>query len=272
MKRTIMSYIIATVVSLAAVGGLTLHPLSQAAQAQTSPPGGQPAASLVTNPVCGQRVSGVVNLTSNLSCSGDGIIVGADNTVINMNGHTISNTGGSTSNNKVGIMVPMYDNVAINGVGTISGFQAGVLVTGANSLQVNKVTLLKNEIGLFATGADKIQLTSNTFDSNNIGFATHSVGGATLTTNTFTDNNLAGMTLVNSHDSTIALNTVAGNTRNGLFLDSQSDTNRVEKNNFAVNAGLDINNANGLAANINANQFTDNNCNTSNPSGICIGK
>ena len=43
---------------------------------------------------CGQVVSGVVNLTSNLNCSGgDGIIVGGPNTVINMNGFSITGPG-----------------------------------------------------------------------------------------------------------------------------------------------------------------------------------
>ena len=35
-----------------------------------------------TNAACGQVASGVVNLTANLNCSGDGIIVGGPNTVI----------------------------------------------------------------------------------------------------------------------------------------------------------------------------------------------
>ena len=44
--------------------------------------------------VCGQVVIGVVNLTANLNCSsGDGIIVGSPNTVINMNGFSITGPG-----------------------------------------------------------------------------------------------------------------------------------------------------------------------------------
>jgi hypothetical protein len=33
-----------------------------------------------------------------------------------------------------------------------------------------------------------------------------------------------------------------------------------------------LNNANGLATNVNSNSFTDNNCEISNPSGLCIGR
>ena len=46
-----------------------------------------------TDAACGQVVSGVVNLTANLNCSGDGIIVGGPNTVINMNGFSITGPG-----------------------------------------------------------------------------------------------------------------------------------------------------------------------------------
>ncbi|MGH9976627.1 MAG: hypothetical protein ACRD8Z_12460, partial [Nitrososphaeraceae archaeon] len=77
-----------------------------------------------TNAACGQVVSGVVNLTSNLNCSGDGIIVGGPNTVVNMNGFSITGPGQDSS--KVGIMVPNVDNVVVNGPGSLSNFQAGV--------------------------------------------------------------------------------------------------------------------------------------------------
>ena len=72
---------------------------------------------------CGQVVGGVVNLTANLNCSGDGIIVGGPNTVINVNGFSITGPGQDSS--KVGIMVSNVDNVVVNGPGTISNFQAG---------------------------------------------------------------------------------------------------------------------------------------------------
>ena len=76
-----------------------------------------------SNAACGQVVSGVVNLTANLNCSGDGLIVGGPNTVINMNGFSITGPGQDSS--KVGIMVPNVDNVVVNGPGSISNFQAG---------------------------------------------------------------------------------------------------------------------------------------------------
>ena len=60
---------------------------------------------------------------------GDGIIVGGPNTVINMNGFSITGPGQDI---KVGIMVPNVDNVVVNGPGSISNFQAGVLSYWSN--------------------------------------------------------------------------------------------------------------------------------------------
>ena len=101
-----------------------------------------------SNAACGQVVSGVVNLTANLNCSsGDGIIVGGPNTVINMNGFSI--TGPGQDRSKVGIMVPNVDNVVVNGPGSISNFQAGVLLTGATGFAINSVILSNNQIGTF---------------------------------------------------------------------------------------------------------------------------
>ncbi|MGB7634764.1 MAG: hypothetical protein WBL68_13650, partial [Nitrososphaeraceae archaeon] len=83
----------------------TLQQQTQPQQQQT-----QPQAASSSNAACGQVVSGVVNLTANLNCgSGDGIIVGGPNTVINMNGFSITGPGQDSS--KVAIMVPNVDNV-----------------------------------------------------------------------------------------------------------------------------------------------------------------
>ena len=54
-------------------------------------------------------------------------------------------------------------------------------------------------------------------------------------------------------------------------MDVQSSLNKVNFNNL-FNNELDIDNANNLAVNINNNYFTNNNCNTSLPSGLCVGR
>src|SRR3989337_1162080 len=229
----------------------------------------QQAASSSSSAACGQVVSGVVNLTANLNCnSGDGIIVGGPNTVINMNGFSITGPGQDSS--KVGIMVPNVDNVVVNGPGSISNFQAGVLLTGANGFKINSAILSNNQIGTFMTGAENAQVQQNIIQGNSIGVASHSSTGAAMDSHLMNGNLLAGITFVNTQQSNVGMNNIVGS-QNGVFLDGQSTGNAVNANNVLENI-IDINNANGLPTNINANQFTDNSCQTSNPSGLCIGR
>src|ERR671911_524340 len=242
----------------------------QAQQAQQAQP--QAQAQQVAEPIsaaCGQVVSGVVNLTANLNCSsGDGIIVGGPNTVINMNGFSITGPGQDSS--KVGIMVPNVDNVVVNGPGSLSNFQAGVLLTGANGFQINSVILSNNQIGTFMTGAENAQVKQNIIQGNSIGIASHSSTGAAIDSNLMNGNLLAGITFVNTQQSSVGMNNVVGS-QNGVFLDGQSKQNTLSANNVLENV-IDLNNANGLPTNINANQYVDNSCETSNPSGLCIGR
>ena len=207
-----------------------------------------------SNAACGQVVSGVVNLTANLNCSGDGIIVGGPNTVINMNGFSITGPGQDSS--KVAIMVPNVDNVVVNGPGSLSNFQAGVLLTGANGFKISSVILSDNQIGTFMTGADNAQVQQNIIQGNSIGVASHSSTGAAIDSNLMNGNLLAGITFVNTQQSNVGMNNVVGS-QNGVFLDGQSSQNTISANNVLENV-IDLNNANGLPTNINANQYVDN--------------
>jgi hypothetical protein len=230
--------------------------------------GAATAAAASSNPACGQVVSGLVNLTANLNCSGDGLIVGGPNTVINMNGFSITGPGQESS--KVGVMVPNVDNVVVNGPGSISNFQAGVLLTGANGFKINSVILSNDQIGTFMTGAENAEIRQNIIQGNSIGVASHSSSGAAVDSNLMNGNLLAGVTFVNTRLSAIDMNNIIGS-QNGVFLDGQSSQNTISANNVLENV-IDLNNANGLPTNINANQYVDNNCETSNPSGLCIGR
>jgi len=258
-------------VTLIAFSTLTIGMATPAAAQQQQPqqqPGETPGASSSSNAACGQVVSGVVNLTANLNCSGDGLIVGGPNTVINMNGFSITGPGQDSS--KVGIMVPNVDNVVVNGPGSISNFQAGVLLTGATGFTINSVILSNNQIGTFMTGAENAQVQQNIIQGNSIGVASHSSTGSAIDSNLMNGNLLAGITFVNTQQSHVGMNNVVGS-QNGVFLDGQSTQNTIAANNVLENV-IDLNNANGLPTNINANQYSDNSCETSNPSGLCIGR
>jgi parallel beta-helix repeat protein len=256
-----MIYILAAIISFSAVTAITMQPMSinaqlQPLQQQQTPTPGQP---LAISPSCGQVITQNVILTSNLNCAeSDGLIVDAGNIIIDLNGHTIS-----------GPDVDSVNNVVVQD-GSIEGFQAGILMTGSQNVEVKGMVVKNNQIGLFSTGSSIVNAHLSIIMNNQIGIAGHSTQQSTIEDNILFQNTLAGITLVNSDNSVITLNSIT-ESGNGLYIDNQSNQNNVNFNNVLLNT-IDVNNANGLPVNTNGNTYDQNNCMTANPSGICIGK
>lgn len=220
------------------------------------------------NPSCGQIVQGNVQLSSNLICTADGIIIGGNNTYIDMNGFSLKGPG--TDSNKVGIMIGGQNNVTISGNGIISGFQSGIYISGSTNVYAHGINVNNNKVAFYITGSQNPQISNNMVGDNTIAVALHSSKNAEIKYNQMNENNLSGITLINSANSTIHGNNIL-NTSNGIFLDTQSSLNKIDFNNVFNNI-LDINNANNLPININNNYYSNNNCQTSLPSGLCIGR
>src|SRR5215218_11005628 len=270
MKQTMMAYMVATIVSFAVVGGLIMQPISSMAQGQQGQSINQEqdqqgqqenqvqgqdqrdTRTPTTTAACGQVVEGLVELNSNLNCSGDGLIVGADDTTIRLNGHTIMGPGPDSS--KVGVSVGNQDGVRIEGPGTIEQFQAGILASGAEGTVITSMILENNQIAIFSTGTEGLQAMQNIITRNSIGMASHSSNGLELRENLLTGNVLAGITFVATGESLVSTNNVI-ESENGIFVDPQSSDNRIESNNVLRNK-VDMNNANGLATNVNQNGFS----------------
>ena len=280
----------AALIAFASVGALLIQPTVASAQSsmidnilnsalpssdtndnnQTSQENGSSSAvPLSTSLSCGQVIKQSVKLTANLDCKTDGLIVGADGITIDLNGFTLTGPGDKSS--KVGVMFADNDGVTVQGPGTIENFQAGALFSGGEDNKISKVTFMNNEIAIFETGAKNTAIEDNSIFDNSIGVAAHSSEGSTLSTNLFKANDLAGVTLVNSASNELSANTIQGSV-NGIFLDGQSTKNIIDSNSVLKNRGVDLNNGNGLPTNINDNVFSDNNCNTSVPDGLCLGR
>jgi len=276
MNRTFMIYILAAIISFSAITAITMQPISVSAQTQPAQQQPQTPAQvqpLAISPSCGQVITQNVVLTSNLNCAEtDGLIVNAGDIVIDLNGHTISGPdidSDTQTSSKVGIMIPNVNNVVVQD-GTIEGFQAGVLMTGSQNVEVKGMVIKNNQIGLFSTGASIVNAHLSIIMNNQIGIAGHSTQQSTFEDNIIFQNALAGITLVNSDNSVITLNSIT-ESGNGLYIDNQSNQNNINFNNVLLNT-IDVNNANGLPVNTNGNTYDQNNCMTANPSGICIGK
>lgn len=112
------------------------------------------AATPITTNTCPQFVSGSVRLETDLTCTNStALIVAADNTVIDLNGHTISCTAepggyfGSCQNaaqDDYGVSTNSHNNVHVfshvSG-GTITGFDNGVRVETSQNVKVKQLTI-----------------------------------------------------------------------------------------------------------------------------------
>ena len=223
---------------------------------------------------CGDSVSGNVTLTNDLNCSGPGLIVVGDHTTINLNGFTISCTGGGFAgscqqlNGPVGILSTSFEDVSVVGPGTITGFHVSVRLLGPSKLHVDGVTvtgpaapdILTNTRGLAvgvvigqancaaSPGNSPSAVVSNNDISNHTqGVQLSSASCVKVMSNTIHDNNgvgdAHGIDLIGSANNTIQDNTLYangannqfGNPDSGITLGLAASTGNVVKNNTVLN-------------------------------------
>ncbi len=134
--------------SRAGVGLITLLlGVSLVAPAGAAPP--PQAAARVT---CGQTITKNTTLVTDVGpCAGNGIIIGADNITLNLNGHTISGTPGPGDGNAAGVRLPNRTGVKVIGLpgasgkkGIITGFDAGVFINRGSGNTIENLAITDN--------------------------------------------------------------------------------------------------------------------------------
>lgn len=91
--------------------------------------------------LCGATITQNLVLDHDLSCSADGLTVGANGIKIDLNGHTVQGSGDLAS---LGIRVFERTGVQIEGPGEVTGFRTGVRIESSTDVSVNEVTLSAN--------------------------------------------------------------------------------------------------------------------------------
>ena len=141
---------------------------------------------------CGTVIATNVVLQQDLTCSGDGLLVGAGNITIDLNGHTIS--GGGTSGcgqpflSSAGVRGTETSRVGFSGVtvknGTIQGFSAGILSDFLSASNYVGLRLLNNTCGYASTlrNVDRGQIAFSLLSGNGAGiFQSSDTGKITVT-------------------------------------------------------------------------------------------
>lgn len=202
---------------------------------------------------CGQTVTTNVTLTADLlDCPSDGLIIGANNILVNLNGRTIDGVGLG-----VGVRNDGFDNVKI-GNGTITQFDYGIQLNPGTTLNVlEQLTVTLNEFGgVELSDADnntisgntisfqsKIglrlsnfssgnQITGNTIVRNEDGLVLDHSNTNTILNNAITNSSNVSVRFVASSSNSFKTNTVSDAGDTGMSLEAGSNSNDVESNTF----------------------------------------
>lgn len=152
--------------------------------------------------LCGATIVADLQLVHDLTCSGDGLIVGADGIKLKLNGHTI--TGSGTG---VGIDVTGHDNVSISG-GTVRNFATGVRTNNSSDIVIKDTAFVENGDGVdLQAGSLGNTVKENDFRGNRARgiMVRGSSSDHVIKENSFTGNNV-GILLFGALDSTVKEN------------------------------------------------------------------
>ena len=197
-----------------------------------------------TQPSCGATITTDTKLTSDLTdCPNNGLVIGADNIILDLNGHTIDGDGTEFTECPpdepcdIGIIDIDHRGVTIKD-GSVEEFVIDVIVADATDSRLTRLIVSESSLfGLFIVNSSAVQLDRTTASAN--GLATDQ----------------AGIVVFDSHDLQIERNTVSGNGDIGMFMIGV-DTSRVARNTLSGNpeAGIILE---GSGNDLNENRATD---------------
>lgn len=99
--------------------------------------------SMTASDLCGTTILADLKLDEDLSCTGDGLIVGADGIKIDLNGHTIAGSGSG-----IGVTLRSRHDVVVHG-GTITDFVTGIFISNSTGIAVKENRLTRNREAVF---------------------------------------------------------------------------------------------------------------------------
>jgi hypothetical protein len=196
------------------------------------------AATPATTVQCGQVITQDTRLANDLiGCSDNGLIIGADNITLDLNGHTISGDNNPDDSEEAGVVNPGYDGVTIKN-GTINGF---TLVINAGTEQVTGGTI-RDVTGegifgdIFLVGNGNVIEKNTLLGGNQDAINVHGDGNV-ITKNLIVGNNDIAI-IVSGNGNSITKNTIRSGNSCEAFIDTDGQNNVVAKNDTTATGGF----------------------------------
>ena len=206
-----------------------------------------------TQPNCGETITGDTTVDSDLvDCPNNGIVIGADDITLDLNGHRIDGDGTRAAGCNprkefcdIGVANDRHDGVTVKG-GSLRDFGIGVLIREAHDNRVLDVSSKRNEFFGFAFGDTARSLIRDSAGSDNIPpegdgmglFGSHDVR---ILDNTFRNNPGPGVHVADSDHNLIKGNLFSHSSPGVLIggdsSEDRGDHNEVRGNRFVRNHG-----------------------------------
>jgi large repetitive protein len=219
---------------------------------------------------CGQTLTSSTRLANSLiGCSGDGLVIGADNITVDLAGHSISGVNAARSE---GIADDGHRGVRIEN-GTIANFFLnGVGLRGAPRSAVSNLTIRKigagggendASAGVLVKNSPNTLVTANTVTNDVSAFQSDGVdvlssAGTTVSGNRIANNAWNGMFVLDSPGTRVIGNALDGNQNEGIEVNFGSDGTLLAGNHAGnnVSSGLVVGAVSGVR--IEGNALTGN--------------
>jgi len=184
------------------------------------------------NDLCGATIVADLTLDHDLTCTGDGLIVGADGIVIDLNRHTITGSGSG-----VGIAVSGRTDVSIAG-GSIRAFATAVRVNTSTDVVIKQVEFVENPEAIdLQSGSVGNTIKDNLFrDSSTRAIMLRGNSSDNdIKNNTFIGNRV-GILLFGGVDNTLKQNAISGSSVAGIRFNVIASGNVLKNNTVRQNA------------------------------------
>jgi parallel beta-helix repeat protein len=202
-----------------------------------------------------------LKLEEDLTCAGDGLIVGADGITVDLNGHTVAGSGAG-----LGITVRGRRGVVVAG-GTIRGFVTGVMIAVSSGIVIKDNRFTENREAVFLSASTANIIKENIAWQNQLrGIMIRPNSSGVLSTQNLVIENIlidnpSGILVFGQPGNTLKENTIAGSTVAGIDLTGPGASGNLVKENTLTGGAAGIKFAPGWTGNrIIENQIELNTC------------
>jgi parallel beta-helix repeat protein len=183
---------------------------------------------------CGDTITVDTTLDSDLvDCPDNGIVIGADDVTLDLNGHLIDGDGTCPMDGFcAGVLDDGHDRVTVSD-GSVRQFAEGVVVHGSDNRVVGTSASENLEVGIYVAASHILVRDSSASDNGETGIAAYDSHDVQIVHNSVQRNEEGGLDVIAGSDNVVKRNLVSRNPFSGIYL-ADSHT-QVRRNRFVRN-------------------------------------